>query len=529
MSQVGLTERNSGKVPIAGPTNRNQLLDLTESNFSEWLKRGLESLVVAIIYIGMAKLSLALASVNPSATPVWPPTGYALAMMLLLGYRVAPAIFFAALITNATTAGSVYTWLGIATGNTLESVVGAYLVKRFSDGWNTFATPVGVAKFALISFVPSTLVSATVGVGSLSATGYAAWPELPSIWMTWWMGDLAGALVITPAILLWAQKPYLPSEGSELIQSGLVHVAAVAVGLIAFSPIIEQTPTRTPLAFLAVLPLMWAALRSRQRDTASVGLLLSAFAVWGTVAANGPFAQKTENDSFLLLLAFMISVSVPSLALSAEVTVRKSDERHIKFLMHELSHRSKNLLAVVQSMANQIARRTDNFESFQSGLIARLQSLSKTHDLLVQVDWEGTGIHDLVRVQLAPFHNLGDRSIIAEGPELKLHAKAAEQLGFALYELGTNAAKYGALSLRAGSVRVRWRLESEDTRKERLRLTWEEVCGPAVSQPQRDGFGTLVLTKLVPMSLGGIALLTFEPKGLNWLLLAPATSVLAAN
>src|SRR5262249_21150081 len=156
---------------------------------------------------------------------------------------------------------------------------------------------------------------------------------------------------IAPAIVLWAQKR---TERSDVRQSILVHIAAVCVGLLAFSPLVEQTTARTPLAFLAILPLMWAALRCTQRDTASAVLLLSGFALWGTMASNGPFAQRTEHDSFLLLLAFMMSVSVPSLALSAEVAVRKSDEKHIKFIMHELSHRSKNLLAVVQSMASQI-------------------------------------------------------------------------------------------------------------------------------------------------------------------------------
>src|SRR5947199_3298765 len=109
------------------------------------LKYLFEFLGIAITYLAVAKLSLALASVHPSATPIWPPTGFALAAVLLLGYRIWPAIFLAAFVTNATTAGSTYTSLAIATGNTLER----------SDGVGTFDTPTGVAKFALICFVPS--------------------------------------------------------------------------------------------------------------------------------------------------------------------------------------------------------------------------------------------------------------------------------------------------------------------------------------------------------------------------------------
>src|SRR5438034_8846687 len=111
---------------------------------------------IAVIYVGLAKLSLALASIHPSATPIWPPTGVALAAVLLWGYRTWPAIFTAAVIANATTAGSVATASAIATGNSLEAVVGAYLINRWSSGCNTFSTPYSVAKFAVICFVIAT-------------------------------------------------------------------------------------------------------------------------------------------------------------------------------------------------------------------------------------------------------------------------------------------------------------------------------------------------------------------------------------
>jgi integral membrane sensor domain MASE1 len=131
-------------------------------------------------------------------------------------------------------------------------VVGAYLINRWSEGVGTFDTPTVVAKFALICVVPSTMISATLGVGSLSLSGYANWADFGSIWMTWWMGDLAGALVITPVILLWTTSaPRFPGR-QEWMQSFAVFSAGIVVGLIAFSPLIEQTPSRGPLAFLAV-------------------------------------------------------------------------------------------------------------------------------------------------------------------------------------------------------------------------------------------------------------------------------------
>lgn len=485
-----------------------------------------ELAVVGIVYIAVARLGLTLASINPSATPVWPATGVALASVMLLGYRISPAIFVAALIVNVTNAGSVASSLGIASGNMLESLVGAYAVNRWSDGLNTFNSPSGVAKFALICLVPSTMISATLGVGSLSLAGYANWHDFRAIWTTWWMGDLAGALVIAPVIVLWGKRRQLPMERGEIIQSIMVYLAAIGVGLIAFSPLFEQSSVRTPLAFLAILPPIWAAVRCNQRDTATAAALLSCFAVWGTLENGGPFVRSSLNDAFLLLLAFMISVSVPALILSAEVAVRKRHEEHVDFVMHELSHRSKNLLSVVQSMANQIARRTDSYETFLAGFGTRLGAFAKTHDLLVQDSWRGADISDLVQVQLLPFHNPGEASIVVEGAELKLKPKAAEQIGMALHELGTNAAKYGALSTAAGSVRIEWDIESHGMYR-RLRFSWKETGGPRIKETQRQGFGRLMITRLVPATLEGTASLEFEPDGIRWVLMAPSTSVLA--
>jgi two-component sensor histidine kinase len=497
------------------------------TDFGALLKYLVELSSVAVIYLAVAKLSLALASVHPSATPIWPPTGFALAVVLLLGYRIWPAIFLAAFIANVTTAGSTYTSLAIATGNILESVVGAYLINRWSDGLGTFDTPTGVAKFALICFVPSTMISATLGVGSLSLSGYADWADFISIWMTWWVGDLAGALVLTPVILLWTTRGFPGRQ--EWLQSCAVFGAVIVVGLIAFSPLIEQTPSRGPLAFLAVLPLMWAALRCNQRDTATTALILTCFAIWGTASNGGPFARTNLNESFLLLLAFVISISVPSLALSADVATRKRHENHVEFVMHELSHRSKNLLAVVHGMARQVARQTENFKDFDAAFSDRLRAFADTHDLLVTRGWRGTDIRDLVRMQLIPFVESKEDRLTCEGPALLLSPKAAEQIGLSLHELGTNAAKYGAFSVPAGTVTIQWQLEDDGPDKGHLRIAWMERGGPAVNEFQANGFGHTIITQIVPVSLRGRASLQLEPEGVRWTLVVPASSVLARD
>ena len=127
----------------------------------------------ALIYFALAKIGLMLASINPSASPIWPPTGLALAALLLRGYRVWPAILVAAFAANRRrTAGSIATSLAIGAGNTIEGLLGAYLINRLSDGKATFESPAGVARFALLSFLPTALC-ATIGVISLALGGLA--------------------------------------------------------------------------------------------------------------------------------------------------------------------------------------------------------------------------------------------------------------------------------------------------------------------------------------------------------------------
>jgi len=294
---------------------------------------------IGVIYFALAKGGLALASIHPSATPIWPPTGLALAAVLLWGYRSWPAIFTAAVIANATTAGSVATAIAIATGNSLEAVVGAYLINRCSRGCNTFSTPDSVAKFALICVVIATPISASIGLTSLATAGYIERTNFANAWVTWWLGDVTGALVVAPVIVLWASSHYHAFNRNEFLETVGVLATAAAVGLIAFSPLIEQTPSRDPLGFLAILPMLWAALRRGPRDTATVALVLAGITIWGTLTGGGPFTTADLNASFLLVLMFLISITVPSLLLSADVEVRKKAEESLRRAQIELERK----------------------------------------------------------------------------------------------------------------------------------------------------------------------------------------------
>ena len=310
-----------------------------EMNFRQGTRYAGVLVAIGVIYFVLAKGGLALASVHPSATPIWPPTGLALAAVLLWGYRTWPAIFIAAVIANATTAGSVATAIAIASGNTLEAVVGAYLVNRWSRGRHTFSRPNSVAKFALICIVIATPISASIGLTSLATAGYIDRTNFANAWVTWWLGDVTGALVIAPVVVLWASSYDHAFNRNDCLETVGVLATAAAVGLLAFSPLIEQTPSRDPLGFLAILPMLWAALRRGPRDTATVALVLAGITVWGTLTGGGPFTTTDLNVSFLLVLMFLISITVPSLLLSADVEVRKRGEKRLRRAQVELERK----------------------------------------------------------------------------------------------------------------------------------------------------------------------------------------------
>ena len=291
--------------------------------------------LVGFAYFTLAYLGLRVASIHPSATPFWPPTGLAIAAILLRGYRIAPAIFIGAFLVNQLTAGSIVTSLAIASGNTLEAVIAGYLVGLWGEGEQVFDTPNGVMKFALIGLA-ATMVSATIGVSSLTLAGFAEVSSFTSIWFTWWFGDLAGALVVAPVVILWAKTDPKSLTPPQITKTGLTYLAAAAVGVMVFTPLLERTSFHEALVFVVVLPLLWAALRRGPRDTATVAFIISAFVVWCTVLQCGPFAKPNLNDSFILSLAFVISTAVLSLALSTDVVVMRRIQDDKSRLAHDL-------------------------------------------------------------------------------------------------------------------------------------------------------------------------------------------------
>jgi two-component sensor histidine kinase/PAS domain-containing protein len=210
-----------------------------------------------------------------------------------------------------------------------------------------------------------------------------------------------------------------------------------------------------------------------------------------------------------------------------EITERKAAEDHIQLLMREISHRSKNLLSVVQAIASQTVRTADTMEEFETRFGRRLQGLAASHDLLVHEGWRGAPLADLVHQHLAPFAGTRSSRLELAGPDVVVTTEAAQAIGLALHELATNAIKYGALAGTTGKVTVSWAFDNHGAERRRLRLRWVESGGPPVAPPFRKGFGHVVIESLVAQSVNGEVAMKFEPQGLSWSLSMPETNLVS--
>ncbi|MFN3892688.1 MAG: sensor histidine kinase [Beijerinckiaceae bacterium] len=201
----------------------------------------------------------------------------------------------------------------------------------------------------------------------------------------------------------------------------------------------------------------------------------------------------------------------------------RTSQAHTNLVMRELSHRSKNLLAMVQAMARQSARSSSSFAEFQPRFIERLQSLSMSHDLLVKTDWTSVPMRTLIAEQLRAFIDQPADRLTLTGEHLMLKPEAAQNLGMVFHELGSNAVKHGSLSVPGGRVHIDWRFEGDEAPT--LVLRWSETGGPPVRPPTSRGFGTTIIEKLIPQSLQGEAKMSWEESGFEWTLRAPVSAI----
>jgi len=353
---------------------------------SRFLRDLLALAVLAAVYFAAGKLGLKLAFVNARATAVWPCTGIALCAFLILGYRAWLAVLAGAFLVNLTTAGSVASSLGIAVGNTLEGIVGYYLVKRFAAGRKAFERAQDVFKFAFLAGMVSTAVSATVGVTTLALAGFADWTMYGTIWSTWWVGDAVGAVVVTPFVLLWWENPRLHWTRKQMMELAFLLAGLFSTGWMVFGGRFHASLKNYPLEYLCIPFLIWAAFRFGRRQAATAICTLAVIATWGTSHGFGPFARESQNTSLLLLQAFIAIMAVTSMALAAEFTEHKRADEYVRQLaVTDPLTGLANYRRLLDALDSEIKRYERNGRPFAVVLLDldKLKIINDTHGHLV--------------------------------------------------------------------------------------------------------------------------------------------------
>ncbi len=305
--------------------------------------------VLAIAYFVAGKAGLRLAFLDPSASPVWPPAGIALAGLLVLGYDGWWAIFLGALVVNLTTAGNLGTSFCIAAGNTLEAICGAWLVNRYAGGVRVFDRAQDVFKFALIAVV-STTISPAIGPTSLAMAGFLPWANFGRVWFTWWVGDLTGYLVIAPLVLLWWVGPRIIWTARQKVEAAVVLILLCLSGGAVFGGCFVEFFQNYPLAFICSPIIIWTAFRFGQVETATGIFILMGIALWGTLHHFGPFHLRTNNQSLLTLQAWAGVLTLTSMTLAAAMAERRRVEAELeqqKAAVESANRTKDNFLAML--------------------------------------------------------------------------------------------------------------------------------------------------------------------------------------
>jgi integral membrane sensor domain MASE1 len=280
---------------------------------------------VALAYFGAARFGLYFAVVAEQVSPVWPPSGIALAALLLLGSRAWPGIWLGAAAVNLLANETPATAVAIATGNTLEAVMGAWLLRRvrFHEGldrvWDAMAL-LGLAAGL------STTVAATVGATALCLSGAQPWAAFDNLWVVWWLGDAMGILLFSPALLIWGSRPRIGWNRRRTAEAMALAACVVAASVASFGGTFARL-TGSHFAYLVFPLLIWAALRFGPRGAAPAILVVAGIAVAFTVHGFGPFGTLPAGSRFIMLQVFLGVAVLTTLVLGAAIAERDTAER----------------------------------------------------------------------------------------------------------------------------------------------------------------------------------------------------------
>jgi signal transduction histidine kinase len=286
--------------------------------------------VLASVYLVAARAGLMVDAVAGFATLVWPPSGLALAALLLFGKRLWPGVLVGAFAANLLTGAPVLVAFGIAVGNTLEAVLAAYALRRIPGFEVSLERVVDVVGLIVFAALLSTMVSATIGVTSLFLGGIVALAQYAHAWRAWWLGDLIGDLLVAPVLLVWASAPRQVPSGKRLLEASALGFSVIAASVLIFGASSAGGTGVFGRAYMFFPLLIWAAFRFEQHGAVSTAFIVSVIAVAGTVMASGPFVSPDLHESLFALQAFMGVAASTFLVMGASMSERRRAEDRIR-------------------------------------------------------------------------------------------------------------------------------------------------------------------------------------------------------
>jgi integral membrane sensor domain MASE1 len=309
---------------------------------SRRLRRGagtlLTLLLIAAAYVAAARFGFSFALATKQVTAVWPPTGIAIAALLLCGYRVWPGIWLGAFVSNAMSAEPVWAAAAIATGNTVAPVLGKFLLQRFGFQ-NAIERVHDVLLITVVGSAAAMIVSATNGVIVLALARIVPWSDLPSVWWVWWTGDAMGVLLVAPLILTWVSNARL---------GGFTYARALELALLTVTMLVASW-----VSFLSTLPLrfsvypfiIWTALRFRQRETATAIVIIAGIAIWATAHDLGPWGKGPFDLRLIQLDSWMSVFAFTALVLGAANAEKQTARAALGAMLEEAKRSSETLQA----------------------------------------------------------------------------------------------------------------------------------------------------------------------------------------
>ena len=337
---------------------------------SSWATHVLKIAFVAMAYYGAARMGLLLAFQKTNASPVWPPSGFAFAVVLLLGYRVWPGIFLGAGFANLVTLlahRTVNPWLIVAAsgligaGNTIEAVSGKFLLHCWIGSSNPLDRTQDVAKL-IVATLLMCLTSSTIGSTALCLTGIVPWGLYKTVWFTWWLGDTAGVLILTPMLLTWFRSFKTHWSPLRLAETALLFGVLFAISQIIFGIWFPQSLINSQ-AYLVIPFLLWAVFRFGRWEAPTMVALVSGLAIWATIYGFGPFVRESVNASLISLQSFVCVVAVTMMLLAAALAERKRSQEDLQTANITLEQRVAERTETLGKQTEQLSRMNSELQT----------------------------------------------------------------------------------------------------------------------------------------------------------------------